>query len=316
MAIKYIKDNDLGNKCLICKKPTLNKKWLCPLHNEMKYENLIEYDNSICNYKLNLDNFKNYVKLYYKIQKELNFQNKNDIEIIDKMFLEVNSYCLICHKKVKDTYGIGICIDCVKAIDEINKNLNFNINDNYIIHENYFNCKQQIIEEIKSKKFDLTNLQKLVHYTSLAQENNNYILSENLRNEINNLYNLKNQKIEIKDIDIRNKWPKPYQCEDGHYVRSLSEKIIDDWLYNHHYIHSYEKQVFPENPKLSDFYLPIQNIYIEFWGVENNDEYNKSKDEKLSLYKKHKYNLINLYPKDLQLLNDTLPKLLNKYNKN
>lgn len=84
-----------------------------------------------------------------------------------------------------------------------------------------------------------------------------------------NFYNFNNK-------DYRKKWSKDYQCADGHYVRSLSEQSIDNWLYNNGYQHSYEKAVFmktkPDAVVLSDFYLPKENIYIEFWGIENDEQ--------------------------------------------
>lgn len=110
---------------------------------------------------------------------------------------------------------------------------------------------------------------------------------------------------------------KKHQCENGHYVRSLSEMLIDNCLYNHGYVHAYEKSVFmdsdPEAIVLSDFYLPQGNVYIEFWGLEDNEKYAKRKEEKIKLYDENHYNRIELNKKDIKRLNDILPRLLAKY---
>jgi predicted nuclease of restriction endonuclease-like RecB superfamily len=117
----------------------------------------------------------------------------------------------------------------------------------------------------------------------------------------------------IDTSDPRSKWEAVNRSEDGHYVRSYSEVLIDNWLYNHGYVHAYEKSVFmPTNPDetiLCDFYLPKGKVYIEFWGLDNN-YYLKRKEHKIALYKANNLNLINLYEDDIKLLDDKMPRLL------
>lgn len=119
--------------------------------------------------------------------------------------------------------------------------------------------------------------------------------------------------------DYRKKWSKDYQCADGHYVRSLSEQSIDNWLYNNGYQHSYEKAVFmktkPNAVILSDFYLPKENIYIEFWGIENDEQYEKRKQEKIKLYNENNINRIDLTIEDVKRLDDVMPRLINNFTK-
>lgn len=127
-----------------------------------------------------------------------------------------------------------------------------------------------------------------------------------------NFYNFNNK-------DYRKKWSKDYQCADGHYVRSLSEQSIDNWLYNNGYQHSYEKAVFmktkPDAVVLSDFYLPKENIYIEFWGIENDEQYEKRKQEKIKLYNENNINRIDLTIEDVKRLDDVMPRLINNFTK-
>lgn len=129
--------------------------------------------------------------------------------------------------------------------------------------------------------------------------------------------NYKNYNFNNKDY--RKKWSKDYQCADGHYVRSLSEQSIDNWLYNNGYQHSYEKAVFiktkPDAVVLSDFYLPKENIYIEFWGIENDEQYEKRKQEKIKLYNENNINRIDLTIEDVKRLDDVMPRLINNFTK-
>jgi hypothetical protein len=114
--------------------------------------------------------------------------------------------------------------------------------------------------------------------------------------------------------DIRKKYDTlEYRTEDGHYVRSKAELIIDNWLYNKAIVHAYEKKLPTEENLLSDFFIPQKNIYIEYWGYENEDKYLKRKKIKQKIYKKYDFNLIELNDSDIQNLDDVLPKLLLKF---
>lgn len=118
------------------------------------------------------------------------------------------------------------------------------------------------------------------------------------------------------EIDYRLRYQAKFRCNDGHYVRSKSEKIIDDWLYNNNIIHAYEKKIIGEN-MICDFYikskLPEQDIYIEYWGLEdNNTRYSERKNKKQNLYKKLNLRLLNLNEQDIQNLEDRLGDQLKK----
>ena len=102
---------------------------------------------------------------------------------------------------------------------------------------------------------------------------------------------------EISDIDFRNKWPKNYICEDGHCVRSLSELVIDNWLFRNGYLHVYEKAVKFDNDSktfvICDFYIPKLDVYIEYWG-KYDEKYLARKHAKRKLYKENNIKLIEL----------------------
>jgi len=118
------------------------------------------------------------------------------------------------------------------------------------------------------------------------------------------------KKIETNK-DIRKKYTtSEYRTEDGHYVRSKAELIIDNWLYNKGIVHAYEKKLPTKENLLSDFYIPEKNIYIEYWGYENQEQYLKRKKIKQQIYKRYNFNLIELNDNDIQNLDDTLPRSL------
>jgi len=88
------------------------------------------------------------------------------------------------------------------------------------------------------------------------------------------------------------------QCiaKDGHLCLSLGEKTIDDFLFVNGIAH--EKEVYyPEKIYRTDYC--VGNIFIEYFGLHGNSEYDKKSVKKKSICKKHGIPLIEIYPKDL-----------------
>jgi len=93
--------------------------------------------------------------------------------------------------------------------------------------------------------------------------------------------------IEVEEKNFRSKFPAKHRTEDGHWVRSKSELIIDNWLYNKGIVHAYERQVPIEEELYCDFFIPEGKVWIEYWGLED-EKYLKRKELKKELYKKMK----------------------------
>lgn len=110
------------------------------------------------------------------------------------------------------------------------------------------------------------------------------------------------------------------KTKDGHLVRSRAELIIDNMLYDYGLTHAYERELPVEEKVLSDFYIPSRNggkaVYIEFWGINDNEKYLERKKIKQELYKKYNLNLIELEDKHIDNLDSYLPKMLLKFNIN
>jgi hypothetical protein len=116
------------------------------------------------------------------------------------------------------------------------------------------------------------------------------------------------------NTDIRNNYQRPeFRTQDGHYVRSKAEVLIDTWLYVSKIVHAYERKV-PniDEDILSDFYIPTGKVFIEYWGLDD-EKYLEKKKWKLNIYQKNNINLIELTDKDVANLDDTLAAKLRKF---
>lgn len=95
---------------------------------------------------------------------------------------------------------------------------------------------------------------------------------------------------ECRDVEIIEKYAEGmiYVCKDGHQVRSKSEMVIDDYLYDHEIRHCYEYlfDVDGTTEIKPDFYLPEADVYLEHFGITNSERYEKEKQYKLDIYRK------------------------------
>jgi len=107
------------------------------------------------------------------------------------------------------------------------------------------------------------------------------------------------------------KFAKKFTAKDGHRCDSLSEKIIDDWLFSKKIFHlknaKYLNTLFTADFKVND-------IFIEFFGLTGAlKTYDKLMMKKLKIIKKNDLRLIKIFPKDLfpeSKLNDILNELI------
>lgn len=119
------------------------------------------------------------------------------------------------------------------------------------------------------------------------------------------------QNIEItKNNNFREKYIARHRTTDGHMVRSKAEMLIDNWLYSAEIVHAYERKLPIKEEVYCDFYIPTEKIYIEYWGLENDQKYAKRKAIKKNIYKKYDFKLIELTDDDIFNLDDVLPKKL------
>jgi hypothetical protein len=88
------------------------------------------------------------------------------------------------------------------------------------------------------------------------------------------------------------------QClaKDGHICFSLGEKTIDDLLHASRISHEREPQ-YPDGNFRADFL--VNGVFIEYFGLAGDPDYDLKTKRKQELCKKHRINLISVYPKDL-----------------
>lgn len=99
------------------------------------------------------------------------------------------------------------------------------------------------------------------------------------------------------------------QClaKDGHVCLSLGEKTIDDFLHSHGIAHEKEPH-YPERNFRADFL--VDGIFIEYFGLKGNPDYDAKTRLKQRICKKHGIRLISIYPSDLVSLKKLRNQLL------
>jgi len=118
---------------------------------------------------------------------------------------------------------------------------------------------------------------------------------------------------ESKGNGFRDRFPAKFRATDGHFVRSRSEMLIDNWLYMAEIVHAYERKLPIEEEAYCDFYLPEGKVYIEYWGMEEDPKYAERMKVKKAIYARQGFNLIDLRDADVQNLDDILPAKLLKF---
>ena len=145
----------------------------------------------------------------------------------------------------------------------------------------------------------------------------NTILTSNFKEVVKIEQHSPSATIEIHKTtndNFREKYPAPFRTKDGHWVRSKAEVIIDNALYEYNLAHAYERRLPIEEELYSYFFIPSKQVYIEYWGMENDIKYSERKKAKIEIYNKHGLKLIELNEADISNLDDHLPKKLLKYN--
>lgn len=153
-----------------------------------------------------------------------------------------------------------------KVVDEIP-----NVNKDSIKEQ--INLKNQIL----SLQAQVELLQK--KNSNLLTENGNYIKENQELLETIHQFN--------PDDDYRKRYPSPYRCDDGDWVRSKAEREIDNFFYRHRIWHIIEEVYYKRNTNTKyypDFYLPDYNLYLEYFGGTDPD-YLFKKEAKISTYR-------------------------------
>lgn len=154
---------------------------------------------------------------------------------------------------------------------------------------------REILISLLSKEFKLTSIElgKLFNrdHTSILHvlnKNKTFKYEEELEKYIKFIIKIKTEILsETNQLNktYEQKYPSVYKCKDGHFVKSKSEREIDNYLFENNIIHVYEKDYIAINGEKSkcDFFIPTKNLYIEYFGFSNID-YVQSAINKIKLY--------------------------------
>ena len=99
---------------------------------------------------------------------------------------------------------------------------------------------------------------------------------------------------------------------DGHLVESRGEAMIDEWLSAHRIKHEVQVLLpFVKNQYLrrADFYLPDQNLYIEYWGG-NTPSYLEEKERRIAQYDIQQLHRIDIFDEHIANLAESPLKFL------
>lgn len=108
-----------------------------------------------------------------------------------------------------------------------------------------------------------------------------------------------------------------FRTDDGHFVRSKAEVLIDNWLYAHGLAHAYEP-LLPGGNYLGDFFIPTKEggFYIEFWGLAGNPAYDRKRETKTKVYRDFSLRLMDLLETDMASLDDALKTKFSQFGLN
>jgi hypothetical protein len=88
---------------------------------------------------------------------------------------------------------------------------------------------------------------------------------------------------------------------DGHLCDSVSELLIDNWLYKNKILHERDAH-YPNTNHKADWKIFIEGkeFFVEYFGLANDSpRYDRCIKEKKKICNKNKISLIAIYPKDL-----------------
>ena len=298
--------------CPICGEPTnvymgnARKDGLCREHGRMANAGEIV----VCD---------NCGKWHGKDQKCQCRQSKKS-EIIREDNITVESTCIICGEL---SNGKPQCKDCYYEMIDFKDSLDKN-SKAFELKDYYYNLKSNIY---RMKTFDYvkSNCNKLLAIAiSLKELYRDESLTDRVYNETREIIQSK-KPIENKETTAYAKTQDTHKEEiirtnDGHYVKSDPESVIDDILYDLRIVHCYEKKVpidADEQTLTCDWFIPVTDnrhgIYIEYWGM-NTESYKKNKERKRKAYREHEIPLIEIEKddyKDKQGLSDRIVSEIN-----
>lgn len=262
-----------------------------------------------------------------------------------------NKYCIVCGQY---SQGKPQCIDCWTASQDYANNLNKSHSYNlkwesleYLFNQTVKKIKKLINQnkEISTSLcnqligigffendyyFDANSKLLKKAYEEIETYNKNQENNKKYKNDNDNAVEDNTIITDTETIDFRKQFPADIHCNDGHYVRSKDERAIDDHLFSVAKLcHAYEPKFRLDKKEQEickkagkdykcfypDFYIPEYNLYIEYFGL-NDEEHNQKKELKIKIMSNRKdINFRYLTYKDQNILIDKLEDILEEFKK-
>ncbi len=270
--------------CQVCKKPS-GMYPLCFEHMKLKNEGKVVKDEKTNKWKV------------------INNSNKtNEFKKPDLVKSDENRLCIVCGEASPNGPQCRSCYYETKEYkQQIDKNSRLQELSSY-----YYNLNGNIFRMSDFTKIK-SNCNKLFAIAQLAKElHNSDTFVSKIESDIIKIIEKKKPKEEkiISKQDQRqdSQQEKIYSATDGHSVKSLGEKIVDDMLYNNRIVHAYsptvsEIDITEEQSVEADWFIPVlssaKGIYIEYWGMTTKS-YLDNKTKKIEQYKKHNIPVIEI----------------------
>ena len=190
------------------------------------------------------------------------------------------------------------------------------------------NCYNQSTENLFNNTIEEVTTKRTSHRKCLLCDNSTnseeYILCSSCYTSYKNKklfleLSVNDTSIKILDANYEGR----LECDDGHIVKSQAERDIDNYLFEKNIKHGYETilPIYDNGKRIElrpDFCIfnGHEKIYIEYWGIENDQIYENRKEFKMPLYKKAGITLINMYKKtDMRNIRASLEDKLKHYKK-
>ena len=103
--------------------------------------------------------------------------------------------------------------------------------------------------------------------------------------------------------------PRTFRAVDGDLLRSSDEVRIDDWFYRNGIEHEVERRVPVDRLRYCDWFLPRGEIYVEYWGLMDEEWYREAREVREELYRQANLRLISIEPNDMRDLDDALGQI-------
>lgn len=309
-------------KCPICEAEKTIKGFIQHVKNHFYERDLTNFRNAgnQCNKKLHrsiIDNYnKNPNKCLYCSGEILAKENERIYEVKKRKFCSKSCSAKYnnTHRdenyyiKIKNTWKIKFPNREVKKIVKNRNQTKRELKEKQCnFCGNVFTTKSysQVFCSPECRKKSYGTKEDLIKWVDDFVANNGYVPTSKMNVRMNRLAikNYGSWNNAIKELGYEphsQKYKKGYfPCKDGHVADSISEMMVDNWLFENNIKHERRKK-YPNSKKDCDFYLIDFDIWLEYFGLANEDYvYDKNIIEKEKIAKENNLKLIGIKHEDL-----------------